>query len=451
MTSKKKKAPGGFKNAGSPHSYMLIDLNDIAPYANNAKQHPPWHIDQLIASIKQFSFITPIIVREHNGKYIIIAGHGRCEAAKKLGLKQVPIILVSNLSDAQVKAYRIADNQLNLNTGYDEDLLRVELQELDKLDLDFNLEILGFGTGELDIIIGGEAPAENDEADVIPEIKERFVTKPGDIWILGNHLLLCGNSLEPANYKALMNGDMAHAIFTDPPWNVPISGHVCGNGQIQHDEFAMASGEMTDDEFVAFLEAFIALVIEYSKDGSLHYLCIDWRGIYQMISAGQGQYSELKNICIWNKSNGGMGSLYRSKHEFVPVFKHGSAPHTNNVLLGASGRYRTNVWDYPGVNTFGRTDDLKLHPTVKPVAMVADAIMDCTNRGEIVLDPFAGSGSTLIACEQVGRAARCIELEPKYCDVIVRRWQEFTGQVAVHAETGKTFNDIQTQGDTHNE
>jgi DNA modification methylase len=448
MTSKKKQAPGGFKNAGSPHSYMLVDISDINPYANNPKQHPVWHVNQLTASIKQFGFITPIII---NDKHEIIAGHGRYEAAKKLGLKQAPVILVSNLSDAQVKAYRIADNQLNLNTGHDEDLLRVELQELDKLDLDFDLEILGFGTGELDIIIGGEAPADNDEADLIPETKEQFITKLADIWILDNHRLLCGNSLEPANYKALMNGDTAHAVFSDPPYNVPVSGHICGNGKIQHDEFAMASGEMSSEEFVAFLATFIALVIEHSKDGSLHYLCIDWRGIHQLISAGHGQYSELKNICIWNKSNGGMGSLYRSKHEFVPVFKNGTAPHTNNVLLGASGRYRTNVWDYPGVNTFGGTDDLKLHPTVKPVAMVADAILDSTKRGEIVLDPFAGSGSTLIACEQVGRSAHCIELEPKYCDVIVRRWQEFTGQAAVHAETGQTFNDTQIQGDTGHE
>ena len=442
--SAKNKAAGGIENAGSPHAYMLVDIDDINPYANNTKKHPVWHVNQLIASIKQFGFITPIIT---NDKYEIIAGHGRCEAAKKLGLKQVPVILVSNLSKAEVKAYRIADNQLNLNTGHDEDLLRVELQGLDNLDLDFGLETLGFSTGELDIIIGGDAPAEDDEADKIPEVEELFVTKPDDIWILGAHILLCGNSLEPANYKAIMNGDTANAVFTDPPYNVPVSGHICGNGKIKHDEFAMASGEMSDDEFEAFLFNIIALLIEFSKNGSLHYICIDWRGIYQLISAGQGQYSELKNICIWNKSNGGMGSLYRSKHEFVPVFKNGSASHTNNILLGKHGRYRTNVWDYPGVNSFGSKGDLEMHPTVKPVAMVADAIMDCTKRGEIVLDPFAGSGSTLIACEQVGRAARCIELEPKYCDVIIRRWQEFTDQEAIHAETGKTFNETQIQGD----
>ena len=441
------KTASGLNNTGSAHTYMRLDIGKIQPYSNNAKKHPSWHINQIQTSIKTFGFITPIII---NDKFEIIAGHGRYLAAMKIGLKQIPVLLIDNLSDAQVKAYRLADNQLNLNTENDENLLRVELQELDKMDLDFDLEDLGFSTCQLDIIIGGETPVENDTADELPEIQETFTTKPRDRWLLGDHILLCGNSLEPSNYKALMNGNTASAVFTDPPYNVPVSGHICGNGQIQHDEFAMASGEMSYEEFQAFLAAVMALLVEFSKQGSLHYICIDWRGIHQLISAGQNQYSELKNICIWNKTNAGMGSFYRSKHEFVPIFKNGTDPHTNNILLGVHGRYRSNVWDYPGVNSFGN-NDLKLHPTVKPVAMVADAILDSTKRGEIVLDPFAGSGSTLIACEQTGRVARCIELEPKYCDVIIRRWQEFTGQDAVHAETGQTFNDIQTQGDSDNE
>jgi DNA modification methylase len=319
------------------------------------------------------------------------------------------------------------------------------------MDLSFDLELTGFATSEIDNIIRSEEPEENDDADKLPDLGLPLVTKSGDVWDLGKHRLICGNSLEAANYKALLNGETADAIFSDPPYNCPVSGHICGNGKIQHDEFAMASGEMSDDEFLIFLAAVIALMIEFSKNGSLHYICIDWRGIHQLISAGQGQYHELKNICIWNKSNAGLGSLYRSKHEFVPVFKNGSAPHTNNILLGMHGRYRSNVWDYPGVNSFGRTDDLKMHPTVKPVAMVADAILDCTKRGEIVLDPFAGSGSTLIACEEVGRVTRCIELEPKYCDVIMRRWQAFTGQDAVHADSGKTFNEIQNTGSIDHE
>ncbi len=445
--SKNKKATGSFKNSGSSHTYMLLDIGKIQPYANNAKKHPLWHINQIQISIETFGFITPIII---NDKFEIIAGHGRYLAAIKMGLKQIPVLLIDNLSEAQVKAYRLADNQLNSSTGNDENLLRVELQELDKMDLDFDLEDLGFSTCQLDIIIGGETPAENDKADQLPEVQEIFTTKPRDRWILGAHNLLCGNSLEPSNYKALMNGSTADAIFTDPPYNVPVSGHICGNGKIKHDEFAMASGEMSYEEFETFLAAIIALLIEFSKKGSLHYICIDWRGINQLISAGQNQYSELKNICIWNKTNAGMGSFYRSKYELVPVFKNGTAPHTNNILLGVHGRYRSNVWDYPGVNSFGN-NDLKLHPTVKPVAMVADAILDSTKRGEIVLDPFAGSGSTLIACEQTVRVARCIELEPKYCDVIIRRWQEFTGQDAIHAETGQTFNSTQAEGGSDHE
>ena len=428
------------KKSGSPQVHMWVDIGELQPYANNAKKHPPWHINQLKNSIEKFGFISPIIVDD---QYEIIAGHGRYAAAIKAGLKQIPIILVSNLTKGQLKAYRLADNQLNLNTGLDSGLLRIELKELDGLG--FELEAIGFSTGELDIILGDGEPAQDDEADIVPEIKEQPITKTGDIWLLGGHALLCGNSLEPSNYKALMNGETAHAVFTDPPYNVPVKGHVCGNGKIKHDEFAMASGEMSDEEFEQFLAAVIALLIEFSKDGSLHYICMDWRGIYILLSAARSQYKELKNICIWNKSNGGMGSLYRSKHEFIPVFKNGSASHTNNVQLGKHGRYRSNVWDYRGVNGFDGKDDLELHPTVKPVAMVADAIMDCTHRHEIVLDPFAGSGSTLIACEQVGRVARCIELEPKYCDVIIRRWQDYTGEQAVHAETGQTFNDIMEQ------
>lgn len=268
--------------------------------------------------------------------------------------------------------------------------------------------------------------------------------------MLGKHHLLCGSALSSEDYKTLMAQEKADAVFTDPPYNVPINGHVCGSGKIKHDEFAMASGEMSEQEFIKFLNNVIELMTKYSRSGSLHFICMDWRHIYELLNAGRKFYVELKNICVWNKFNGGMGSLYRSKHELVGVFKHGKKPHINNVELGKHGRYRTNVWDYAGVNGFQNQGDLKMHPTVKPVAMISDAIKDCTNRDNIVLDPFAGSGSTLIACEKTGRIARCIEIEPKYCDVTIRRWQDLTGEDAVHAETGKTFHEIQTQGDTEN-
>ena len=332
-----------------------------------------------------------------------------------------------------------------MNTEHDLDILRVELQSLAADDLDFGLEITGLSTGKLDIIIGGDAPAENDHADDIPDVEEKPITRLGDLWNIGKHTLLCGNSLEEASYQKLMNGSFADGIFSDPPYNCAISGHVCGNGKIRHDEFAMASGEMSGEEFLQFLIMIITFLIKFSKNGSLHYICMDWRNIDVLLAAGKGQYHELKNICVWNKSNAGMGGHYRSKHEMIPVFKNGSAPHTNNIELGKHGRFRSNVWDYPGVNTFGRTGELAMHPTVKPTAMVADAIMDCTKRGEIILDPFGGSGSTLIAAEMTGRCARLIELEPKYCDVTIRRWQDFTGRDAIHAETGKTFNNIKNE------
>lgn len=444
-----KKAPGGLENAGLQHDYKLVDVADLKPYAKNAKIHPPWQVNQLKESIRQFGFITPIVVDEH---YTIVAGHGRLEAAKLLGYKRVPVIMITHLSEAQLRAYRLADNKLTMNTGFDTDILRVELQELDGLDLDFNLEITGFTTGDLDIIIGSDDPEEDEEADIIPETLDDPLTQPGDLWLLGDHRLLCGNALEGPDYRCVMGEDKADAVFTDPPYNVPVNGHVCGNGKVKHAEFAMASGEMSDAEFRAFLSGFMALAVEHSSNGSLHYLCMDWRGIQSLLDAGEPHYAELKNICVWNKDNGGMGSLYRSKHELVAVFKNGTAAHINNVQLGKHGRYRTNVWDYRGVNSFAGKEDLKLHPTVKPVALVADAVMDSTERGGIVLDPFAGSGSTLIACEMTGRKARCIEIEPRYCDVIIRRWQVFTGQDARHALTGKTFNETaQIQGEQNHE
>lgn len=448
--SEEKKAAGSLKTETLP-KYKLVDINKLKPYTNNAKKHPPKQVEQIAGSMRQFGVISPLIT---DSSFEIIAGHGRYEAAKLLGLKQVPVILIEHLSEAEKKAYRLADNQLTMNTGYDDQILKVEIIDLMEIDLDFDLEITGFETAELDIIIDGNDIIENDPADDVPAVDEdkSAVTQSGDIWIMSEHRLICADSLKEKSYKTLLLTETVHMVFTDPPYNVSVNGHVCGNGKIQHDEFAMASGEMNEEEFIKFLIAFILLVIQYTRNGSLHYICMDWRHLFELLSAGRPHYFELKNICVWNKDNGGMGSFYRSKHELVTVFKNGSKPHLNTVELGKHGRYRTNVWDYRGVNSFGGQNDLEMHPTVKPVAMIVDAIKDCTRRGHIVLDPFAGSGSTLIACEKSGRKARCIELEPKYCDVIVRRWQELTDKDAVHAETGKTFNETQDQhGGQNNE
>jgi DNA modification methylase len=411
------------------HQVDYVDINALEPYANNAKKHPQKQVHQIAASIQRFGFLNPIIVDD---KFEIIAGHGRWEAAKLIGLKKVPVIKVENLTPAEIKAYRLADNQLTMNTGYDETLLKIEIKELINLDPEFELELIGFETAEIDLLVTDAAqdePVDNDPANDVPPVDETaIITKPGDIWILDDHRLICGDSRVSQTYKALMLSEVAHMCFTDPPYNVKIDGHVCGAGKIKHDEFAMASGEMSEDEFISFLMAVFALMAEFSRDGSLHYVCMDWRHLYELLCAGRQKFNSLKNLCVWNKDNAGMGSFYRSKHEFVAVFKNGTASHLNTIELGKHGRYRTNVWDYRGVNSFGNQDDLKMHPTVKPVIMIADAIKDCTRRGHIVLDPFAGSGSTLIACEKSGRKARCIELEPKYCDVIVRRWQGLTGR-----------------------
>ena len=269
------------------------------------------------------------------------------------------------------------------------------------------------------------------------------VTRPGDIWLLGKHRLICGDARHPDTFTALMESDRAKAVFTDPPYNVKIGGHVCGSGAIQHREFAMASGEMDVAGFTAFLGSTLGAMADVSVDGAIHFVCMDWRHMGELRSAGDKVYSELKNLVVWKKSNGGMGTFYRSQHELVFVYKVGTAPHTNTFGLGDTGRYRTNVWDYPGVNSFGANQkDLALHPTVKPVALVADAIKDVTKRGEIVLDGFGGSGTTLIAAERTGRVARLVELDPLYCDVICRRYEARTGRPAQLCGTEQIFSDV---------
>lgn len=420
------------------HTIEMLPIGELNAYERNAKLHPKKQVQQIANCMREVGFINPIIVDEDK---VIIAGHGRFEAAKLLGLKEVPVIAVYHLSKAQVQAYRLADNKLTMSSGNDEDLLRVELGELAALDLDFDLEITGFETAEIDILLDGPSEPKPDPADAVPTVEVKAVTQKGDVWFLGDHRLICGDSTLAETYEALMQGEKAQAVITDPPYGVPIEGHVCGLGKIKHREFLMGGGDMTEEQLEDLFRKFMAQCVAHSVDGSLHYVFIDWRHVYNVIGAGREHYTELKNICVWAKLNAGMGAMYRSQHELAVLFKNGTAPHINTIQLGKYGRYRSNVWSYAGVNSFGKQqEDLKLHPTVKPVAMLADAIKDCTRRKQIVLDPFGGSGSTLIACEETGRVARCIELDPLYCDVIIRRWQALTGQEAVHAGTQQTFN-----------
>ena len=286
-----------------------------------------------------------------------------------------------------------------------------------------------------------------------PEFDQEPVTKPGDLWLLGKHRLICGNSLRESTYRELLGSRRAAMVFTDPPFNVRIDGHATGNGAIRHREFAMASGEMSEAEFFSFLNNFFRLMAGYSANNSVHYNCMDWRHAGDIIAAGKQNYDEFLNLCVWVKNQGGMGSFYRSQHELVFVFRKGKGPHRNNIQLGQFGRNRTNVWQYPGIQTLSKQSEegnlLALHPTVKPIAMVADAILDCSARGEIVLDAFLGSGTTLMAAERVGRICCGIEIDPIYVDVAIRRWQKYTGEAAIHATTGKRFDEIATEQEVH--
>jgi DNA modification methylase len=372
----------------------------------------------------------------------IIAGHGRVEAAKLLGIDAVPTVRLSHLSEADRRAYVLADNKLAEKAGWDRELLAIELQGLIELDVD--IELTGFEMAEIDLILEEAREASGDASgpeDAVPEPPGPAVSQTGDLWLLGGHRLLCGDARDQTAYDQLLAGAKAEFVFTDPPYNVAIDGHVCGLGRIQHREFAMGCGEMSEAEFTAFLKTVFALVAENSIDGSIHQICMDWRHSWEMLEAGRTVYSELKNLCVWNKSNAGMGSFYRSKHELVFVWKSGTAAHLNNFELGQHGRHRSNVWDYPGVNTMrpGRLEELAMHPTVKPVALVADAIKDCSRRGGLVLDPFCGSGTILIAAERTGRKARALEIDPIYVDVAVRRWQAYAGKSAILAGSSETF------------
>jgi 16S rRNA G966 N2-methylase RsmD len=411
----------------------------------NPRTHSEKQIRQIAASIETFGFTNPVLI---DGSDTVIAGHGRVRAAQLLGLPTVPTLRLDHLSEAQIRAYVIADNKLAENAGWDRDLLALELQGLAELDLGFDLEVIGFETAEIDLLIGESTDGEVDPADALPEIDPDapVVSRKGDLWSIGPHLLLCGDATNADAYAQVLGSRKAQVVFVDPPYNVPIGGHVSGHGRIQHREFAMASGEMSEGEFIAFLEKALGHHAASSADGAIHFVCMDWRHAGELIAAGRHVYSELKNLCVWVKTNAGMGSLYRSQHELVFAFKVGSAPHTNNVELGRFGRTRTNVWTYPGANSFGegRDGSLAMHPTVKPVRMVADAILDCSRRGAIVLDGFAGSGTTLLAAERTGRIGCAIEIDPRYVDVAIRRLAEHAGLEALHEESGLSFAQVAT-------
>jgi DNA modification methylase len=423
-----------------------VSVQSLKPYPRNARRHSKAQIKQIAASIERFGFSNPVLIAD-DGE--IVAGHGRVAAAKLLGIEAVPAVRLSHLTEVERRAYVVADNKLALNAGWDRELLAIELQGL--VDLDFEIELTGFSLAEVDIVLDEARESAPDGVDAsiednIPAYRHEgpAVTQAGDLWVLGRHKLICGDARDASSYAALLGDEVVDLICTDPPYNVPIDGHVCGSGRIRHRNFAMGAGEMNKDQFTRFLVGTLGGAAARCRDGAIAYVFMDWRHMGELLNAGEQVFSELKNLCIWNKTNGGMGTFYRSKHELIFVFKVGTAQHVNTFGLGETGRYRTNVWEYAGVNSFreGRLDDLELHPTVKPVDLVAEAIKDCSRRGAIILDPFGGSGTTMIAAQKSGRLARLIEYDPAYCDVILRRFEAVTGTSAILAQTGQTFEDV---------
>lgn len=427
------------------NSSELIPVEEVIPSACNARTHSKRQVAQIAASIAKFGWTNPILIDENN---VVMAGHGRLRAAQLNGMTQVPFKRLSQLSEQDKRAYMLADNQLALKAGWDKEILAIELEALTAAE--FDITALGFEIGEVDIIIGEAekaSPASHvDDEDQVPPLEEQIVTKRGDVWCLGRHRLMCGNARERGDVELLMAQDDADLLFTDPPYNVKIQGHVSGLGKVQHREFAEASGEMSAEQFTAFLSETLQNGAAVCCEGAIAYVCMDWRHQRELLDAATPIFSELKNMCVWVKTNAGMGTFYRSQHELVFVWKVGNTSHLNNFGLGDTGRYRTNVWTYAGANSFGkeRTGELSSHPTVKPVAMVADAILDVSKRAGIVLDLFGGSGTTLIAAERTGRQARLLEIDPQYCDVTIRRWQSVTGKEAALMSSGRSFEQTRT-------
>jgi DNA modification methylase len=429
------------RSPAAPPQVRLVPLRNLKPSTRNARTHSKKQVNQIANSMVAFGWTYPILIDEHGN---IIAGVGRYLAAQQLGLKKVPVTVMSGLNDAEKRALALADNKIAANSGWNRAVLAAELGELATLlpECNLELEITGFEPAEFDTLVADFGNSERDPADETPTIARVPVSRKNDVWVFGDHRLVCGDATNDDDLSTLMGRDRAAMVFADPPYNMQVSS-IVGRGKIKHREFVSASGEMSRDEFTRFLASTFSLAAQFSREGSIHYVCMDWRHLGEALAAGNEAYTELKNLVVWAKTNAGQGSFYRAQHELILVFKHGHGPHQNNIELGRHGRNRSNVWTYAGVNTFraGRLDELSIHPTVKPVGLVADAMRDCSRRGDIVLDPFLGSGTTILAAERVGRRGYGMEIDPLYVDAAIRRWQDFTKRDAILKATGQTFDE----------
>lgn len=412
----------------------MMPIASLQPSRHRTRRTNPEQLARVIAAIADTGFNQPVLIHGNE----IIDGHTRIEAATNLGLGEVPAIDIGHLSEVQIRKLRLALNRIGELGEWDLSLLRIEIQDL--TDLEIDLSSTGFSCEELDIIRLDDIEAETDE-DEVEEPADTAISRTGDIWDLDHHRVICGNALDAANYETLLEGKQIHAVISDFPYNVKIAGNVSGLGKVKHGEFAMASGEMTRDQFRDFLTAAINGFKPHLLAGSAVFGFMDWRSIHLLYAAGSAAGLELLNLVVWYKQSGGMGGNYRSAHELIAVHCNGEALRTNNIQLGRHGRDRTNVWSLPGANRRGSSANsmLRHHATPKPVELCVDAILDVTHRGEHVLDPFLGSGTSLIAAEKTGRRCYGIELEPAFVDVAIRRWQELSGRSPILAETGETL------------
>jgi DNA modification methylase len=410
---------------------------DLVVPVRNVRKVETAHVHEVATAIRSFGFCDPVLIDEKN---TVLDGVVRIEAAKLLGLPHIPCIRADHLTASERRLLRMAFNRLGEKGSWDLDELKIELEEL--IVEDAPIEITGFSMPEIDQIIIGDEPAAVETGPLAPAPDAKPIVQVGDIFAMGEHQIICGDSTDPAVLEALMSyDDKARLILTDEPYNVPVAGHVTSGG---HREFLMASGEMTDAEFRAFNTAWMTASLNHLRDGGLFATFIDWRGYPAVIAAALQLDLVPFNFIVWVKANGGLGSMFRSQHELLPLFKKGNAPHINNVALGKHGRWRSNVWTYPGASSLGSEarQGLQEHPTVKPCSMLEDALLDMTERGDIVLDPFLGSGSTLIACERTGRRCRGVELDPLYVEVILRRYEAVTKLPAILESTGETFAEL---------
>lgn len=425
---------------GALHTEYLA-VTSLIPMPGAPRRHPKSQIRALAKSFEAFGQVLPILI---DADHRIISGHAQWDVARRLGMTEVMVMRIEYLAEPQIKALMVALNRLGDLSKWDDQALNTILLDLHVLDLDFDIEATGFAEIEIELRIdslddGDQDVDEGGNIGVGPA-----VTQPGDLWQLSKHRLICGNALHDEMWSTLMGEDRATLVVTDPPYNVPIDGHVSGLGKHKHLPFAMAVGEMSEPEFTVFLQSAMRHAHKWSAPGSVHSWAMDWRHVVEIGSAGQAVYERFLNMAVWVKNQPGMGSFLRSQHELFFIFAKGGAPSRNNVQLGRFGRSRSNVWNYPSAASgFGRGTDegnpLAMHPTVKPLALICDVLLDASVKGDVIADPFTGSGTTLIAAEKLGRTARCIELDPRYCDTIVRRWQRWTGEHAVRTSDGATF------------